>query len=159
MRLVRLNLLCLAGAGLGALSLFLTWTDSVVSPVAYCTWPDSGIIDILFNWCHAEWALRVACTLFLIGVALAFLTTLGAFFEAAGLWGFFIWYANREEQRVTGEILPESIGPYVGIASALLVLLALVKPMGSGYGGASVGMRQRLLPVGLSGFDAGPERP
>jgi hypothetical protein len=156
MRLAHLNLLCLAGASLGALSLFLTWTDSVVSPIAYCTWPDSGVIDILFNWCDAECALRVACTLFLIGVVLTFLTTLGAFIEMAGLGGFFIWYANREEQRVTGELLPESIGPYVGIASALLVLLALAKPMGIGYNGASVGMRQRLLSVGLSWSEAAP---
>lgn len=150
MRLVRLNLLCLAGACLGALSLFLTWVDSLVSPIAYCAVPNSGVIDILFNWCYAECALRIAATLFLVGVILAFLTTLGALFELAGLSIFFVWYANGERQHVTGEFLPDSIGPYVGVASALLVLLALVKPMGIGYEGTPRGSRERFLAVALS---------
>ncbi len=150
MRLVRLNILCLAGASLGALSLFLTWVEILTSNIAYCAFEDMSVVDILGNACHFDLMLRVACLLFLIGVVLAFVTAAGAVFESVGVSVFFVWYATATGSLFSGDVLPGSAGAYAGMASAILVILALVRPVGIGYDGTTMTMKERLLAVALS---------
>ncbi len=156
---MHLNRLCLAGATLGALSLFLTWVEDITSNIHYCYYEDVSMVDLLGIACEVDVALRVAGILFIAGVGLAFVTTIGGFVELAGVLVFFGWYATAPGSLFSGALLPGCIGPYAGVASALLVILALVRPVAIGHHGTSVGVRQRLLTVVVSRVDGGPQRP
>jgi len=130
----------------------------MTSNIAYCAFEDMSVVDILGNACHFDIGLRVACLLFLIGVVLAFVTTTGALLELAGITVFFGWYATAPGSLFSGDVLPGSVGAYMGTVSTLLVILALVRPMGIGYGRpmgigygrAPITAKERLLTVVLS---------
>lgn len=129
---VRVNLLCIVGALVGATSASLPWfrTYSVFGNHAYMP------LDVLspmlgFDFYHDS-MIFWAFFLFLLGVLVAVISPLGALVQITGISLFFWGYA-----RIYGQWPPDfedtlSLGcaPYVGILSASIILASLVGPAG-----------------------------
>ena len=97
--------------------------------------------------------------LFIIGTLVIFLSPLGALLQIAGI--SLVFYAIREA--LEGRI-PSSIGPYLGIASAIILIVSMIKPLGLNYGSRPIGLKGRFLtfskaPEPLPPPDQTPQKP
>lgn len=124
-----MNLLCLAGAALGAFSVTLEWvTQMVVDPRRF---PQGltfhfDLMGLIGSGLAGEF-LVFAAGLFLAGTLIAFITPMGGFLQLAGLVLFY------------GKVVPEiasdttiGLGAMFGIVSTILVLYSLFNPVGVG---------------------------
>lgn len=124
----RINLLTIAGVGLGVLSLNLPWavrhtlgyTDEYM--LVQKLLPDSGALGLGF---------AVSITVFVLGIFLALLTPSSGFLQLAGMGGFFLT-SSSALGHYSGNPTT-SAGAYVGLASALVVTISFFLPIGIGY--------------------------
>jgi len=132
-------------------SMFFTWTAWTL--MAH----PRGVSDItrtfdLFELLNSQLmgvatAFTVSSALFVVGSATALGSPLGGILQGAGLWVF------------AGTLLSElgshfwryelGPGPFIALASAIIVLLGLVYPRGIGYDPKRMGPAERLLAIAV----------
>jgi hypothetical protein len=130
-RKLRVNVLCLIGAILAAVSLFLPW--ATVQDQASGAKRDLGAFDFeeTFLGFHLFSAnFRYSVILFVIGTAVAFLSPLGGIMQLIGCVGFILTTLTT---RFEGVEMVFWIGAAVALISTAMVLLSLVSPTGVGY--------------------------
>jgi hypothetical protein len=149
---VRLNLLCLVGAGIGIASLFATWVGTyyrimsipgsliVNYPISYNVLDVVGLGPGEHSW-HEFW---LPCLIYLIGTLAALATPLAGVVQAFGVSTFFL--ALRDQY---GDFEPRTIGPCLAVVSVIVVLASLIRPVGWGYRAGQVDLVRRLLSIGL----------
>lgn len=128
------NLLGLAGAIVGIVAIFSRWLGSWLK--------DYNLIDVinLLDSADAPQDYLYASVLVVLGAVIALLSPLGGFLEIVGAAWFLLTWANRHE----GDIMSD-IGPYLAIASGVIALVSLVRPMGIGLMRGPFSLRSRLL--------------
>jgi hypothetical protein len=135
-----INILCLCGLILGIAAVFSTWTYYSEGDYTSTTY----LITIL-----PPTVLIAGASLFVLGTILAILTPLAGLVQVAGLVGFLAPTMDRaalwsEHSGGSVEFGP-SVGFYVGVLSAVLVLASLIHPMGPGFGRSRTTLRRRFF--------------
>jgi len=125
---LRINLLCLVGAFLGALSVTLEWLTQTFDSPRFGT-PMTFHFDLmgLLGSGLADEFLVLASGLFLAGTLIAIITPYAGFLQLGGLLIFF--------GKVVPGIVSETsvgLGAILGIVSTILVLYSLFNPVGVG---------------------------
>jgi len=127
----RVNLLCLVGAVVGVISLFLAW--SALSDLEGNHVGDLGSQD--FNMTFLGYRLlpanlALAVTVFTIGTVVAFFTPIAGIIQLLAMIMFTltVYTTKLEERKMT-----LGVGAVIAIVSAVLVLLSLAYPTGLGY--------------------------
>ena len=142
---LRINILCIAGAVLAVLALFLPWgvmeaegTDDVTNlgPFDFKDAEDGGR-SFPSN-------LRYSVTIFLVGAILAFVITLGGLLQFIGSTAFLL---TASTSTIEGANFTYWGGAVFGLAASFLVLFSIVAPLGVGYDKGEIGPLSRLLSV------------
>ncbi len=123
---VRVNLLCLVGAFMGAFSVTLEWLTQTFDTRYGPTTTHFDLMGLLGSG-MADQSLVFAAGLFVAGTLIAFITPYAGFMQVGGLLIFF--------GKVVPGILAEKnvgVGAIFGIASTILVLYSLFNPVGLG---------------------------
>lgn len=129
---MKVNLLCVAGAALGLASLFLPWWQGSELGLGMMIDKEYMLVeDVLFDSTEYGSLFVIACTMYVIGTFLAFWSPLGGLVQLPGAIGFFAMFGteigvHRGEDTI-------ALGAYLGLASAAVVLMSLVAPVGIGY--------------------------
>jgi hypothetical protein len=141
---LRVNVLCLVGAILAALSLFLPWatsqdqTSHVETNIS--AFDFDGAVPGISSFPDG---FRYSVTFFLIGTALAFLSPLSGIPLLIGSMGFML---TAMTSKFENSELTISLGAWVAVMSSILVLGSLVYPIGPGYShGRAHGLASKLL--------------
>ncbi len=135
------NVLCLCGLVLGLAAMFCTWT--------YLSNPDSINTSFFVPVLHTSSNLSsTGAWLFILGTAFAIVTPLSGLVQAGGLVAYAVGVLDRAAElsaHSDGTVeLGLSIGFYIGVVSAALVLGSLIRPMGPGFGSTRVNVMRRL---------------
>jgi hypothetical protein len=126
------NLLCILGACIGTVALFLVWIDeppSMPGPPRI-DWEPSIIYMISNHYLY--YGISAA---FLVGTAAAFASPLGGILQSASLVAFAIGIVESGSDPWLDGIDPQQtlrIGMYLGIVSCTLVMTSLFSPLGTG---------------------------
>ena len=144
---LRVNVLCLVGAVIAVISLFLPW--AMVQDKQSGDTANLGAFDFneTFLGIHLFSSnFRYSVTLFLIGTAIAFFCPLGGILQLIGSMGFII-----STLTVTFETIDMVfwIGSLAAAVSAAFVLMSLVYPLGAGYEPGKRDALARLLTVSV----------
>ncbi len=140
---IRMNLLCLAGAFLGALSVTLEWLTQTFDSPRFGS-PATFHFDLmgLLGSGLADESLVIASGLFVAGTLVAIITPYAGFLQLGGLIVFF--------GKVVPGIVSETnvgIGAIFGIVSTILVLYSLFNPIGMGIPKSHSGLPRNYLTV------------
>ena len=127
----RVNVLAIVAAVVGIVSIFSVWLRALIIM-------DFNLVYILNN--TDTGLLLAAGWLFIIGALLCFLSPTGCVPEIVGVVLYLAWFIPETEGN-----MPSGIGPYIGIASAVIAIIAMGKPFGLGYGAEPPGVKGRLL--------------
>jgi len=142
---LRINVLCLVGAFLAVICLFLPWAvahEKIGSDKAYL-----GAFD--FNKSFLGIHLfpdnfRNAVTLFLIGTVVAFFCPVGGILQLLGSLAFLLTTVTTTSETID---LTYWIGAIIAPVSSVLVLGSLIYPLGVGYEAGKRDAISRLLSV------------
>jgi hypothetical protein len=126
------NILALVATMVGLVAVFLAWVDGGYNP-------DYDLIDILNS--SFPGLLVAGCWLFLIGAVICCFSPIGGVLEIVGVALYFSWFLPEFHRD-----MPDPVGPYIGIASAIIAIASMVKPLVmAGYTDASPGIKERLF--------------
>jgi len=144
---LRINLLTLAGAAIGALSTKFEWLTQHLDSRRFGI-PMTFHFDLmgLIGSGLADEFLVIAAGLFLAGMLISFITPAAGWIQLVGLVLFF--------GKVVPEITSETsigIGSIFGLVSMILVLYSLFNPVGVGIPKSEGGPRGNLLSVACRG--------
>jgi len=129
---MKVNVLCLVGAALGLVSLFLPWWQGYEIAVATMVDKDYMLVeDVLFNSAQYGSLFVIACTLYVVGTFLAFGSPLGGLVQIPGILGFFAMFGSEIGVHRGEDTI--ALGAYLGLASAAVVTVSLLVPLGIGY--------------------------
>jgi len=127
------NLLCLVGVIIGFVAILSRWT--------YDMFGDYNLVHIIDiyepGFGFEDWYF--SSLLVMIGVFVALVSPLGGSLEMLGSLGFILTWAGHH-----GE-MPVSIGPYLSIASSVIILSSMIRPIGPGLKYGPFNIRSRLL--------------
>jgi hypothetical protein len=127
----RINVLCLVGATLAVLSLFLPWALMQDDLSGDKTEVGAFEFDETFMGIHLfPDNFRYSVTLFVIGTAIAFFSPLGGILQLIGGIGFTLTSATSQFEH--SELI-FWLGPAVAIIASVMVLSSLAMPLGMGY--------------------------
>jgi hypothetical protein len=113
------NVLGLLGAIIGVVAIFLAWLEAGGMT--------ADLMDA-FDMSSSELGY-IAAVVFIIGTVVAFLSSIGFILQLAGVAAWGLWFADTYKG-LSGVDL--GIGFYLGIVSAVIVLVSIVKPLGPG---------------------------
>jgi len=130
---MKVNMLGLAGAVVGVVAILSTW----LSPAPMTR----NLLDILDDIAHDQLAYWSALAI-ILGTLVSFFTPAGSLAQIAGVYMWWSW----------GDDAPSEPGCYVALASAIILLVSMVRPLGPGLMKGPFSLKNRLLT-----FD--PERP
>ncbi|MDH4122694.1 MAG: hypothetical protein OEV21_01205 [Thermoplasmata archaeon] len=117
----RVNILALVGVAIGIVAIFSAWIRWIFG--------DYNLINILNEAAEPEYALMfMGCFVFLIGTLFAIFIPMGGIIQLVGIPMFIIGFISYAEGR-----FPSGIGPYLGIASAIILVISIIKPIGLNY--------------------------
>lgn len=143
----RINALALVGVAIGFIAILLPWY-----------WIE-GLGDISFmsilriplsGGAVQDTVLIASCYIFLIGTMISIISPIGGVAEFAGILAFLVDFMTYP-WRFTQVYMPHpflEIGPYLGLISAIIVLISILKPIGIGYGKGTFGIKGRLINFG-----------
>ena len=128
-----MNLLCIVGASLGVIAVFLTWINE---PMTMPGPPDiryePTIVYMIVNHYLYYWASAA----FLVGTVAAFATPLGGILQTGSLLVFAAGIIDSGSDPWLDGIDPQQelrAGMYLGIVSCTLVMTSLFSPLGTGH--------------------------
>ncbi len=136
----RVNALCFIGAVIGVIAIFSVWMSSIFI-LWYRDWNLFNVVSDL----NSSTRFWLPALLFILGTVVAFISPLGGLAQVAGIC---IWFSDTV---AFADKLPSKIGPYLGIISAVIVLVSAVKPVGLGYQSKPTGALGRLLTISMVG--------
>lgn len=129
---MKANLLCLAGAALGLVSLLLPWWQGAELGLGLMIDRDYMLVqDVLFDSTEYDSMFLVACTLFVVGTLLAFWSPLGGLVQVPGALGFFAMFGSEIGVHRGEDVI--ALGAYLGLISMIIVTVSLIVPLGIGY--------------------------
>jgi len=134
----RINILCLIGAIIGILSIFLSWQDHY-----YLNAQNGWEWEFTHSENLFESHTSIIIGLFLIGTIGALITPLGFIFQFLALSA--LWFssiATIPEARIS-----EGIGYWIAHLSFLLIFISLIRPIGPGLMSSQIPFNQRLLTI------------
>ncbi len=127
---LRVNLLCLLGAVIAVVALFLPWA---MTPDHLGEEIGIGAFDFdepLSGGSEFPDSFRYSVTLFIIGTVLSFLTPLGGIPQIVGSVGF---VSTVLTSRIPEHDLIPGIGVVIALLAAGIVILSFLEPVGTGY--------------------------
>ena len=132
---MKINFLGLVGAVIGAIAIFSTWIT-----ITFLIWGKSmNLMDVVNEaGTPSDWWLP--SILFIVGTLIAFVSPVGGVLQLVGAPWFIIVFTQHADGRI-----PSGIGPYLGIASAIIVLASMARPLGLGLMKGPIGIKNRLL--------------
>jgi len=136
---LRINLLGITGALIGILTLFLPWFTTI-GQVPGSQPIDHGLIDSMSSYILRYDTLALSsCALFLIGMAMAFISPVGGIVQTAAILLFSFNQSTTWAEGVT----PIWTAPLIGFLSGVISLIALICPLGIGFN-APLSLKERL---------------
>ena len=137
----KVNLLCVTGAALGIVSLFFPWIvgGNLPNDVMYS---NLLVNDILLGPPIFSTQFIIFCSLFLVGTGLSFITPTGGFVQMIGIIGFINTYPSAYRDMAGTQEL--SLGAYLGIMSAAVVIIGLCLPVGPGHRSSASAFRKMV---------------
>ena len=126
------NLLCIFGASIGTIALFLVWIyepPTIPGPRSVLSEP-----SLVFMITH-QYLYYAAAVVFLLGTTAAFVTPLGGVMQSGSLVHFALGIIDSGSDPWLDGIDPQQtlkIGMYLGIVSCILVMTSLLSPLGIG---------------------------
>ena len=129
----RVNVLCIVGAFMGLVAIFCGWGAHAYTPGA----PQENLLQIIDHMLNIH--ILAGCVLFLIGSLIAFLSPMGGIVQLIGVGLFIFGWTSW----------PDGVGPYLGIISAFILVISMVKPIGLNYKGPT-DLKGRLLTFSMS---------
>lgn len=117
---IRVNVLCLVGALFAALAIFEIWLSGRSGTMGWF----ANLYTILENFSRSS-DFWLAAALFIVGAILAIATPLGGVLQITGISLFFYAFGSLYDGR-----LPPDVGPYWGLAAAVLTTASLALPIG-----------------------------
>ena len=130
---MKVNALCLAGAGLGLLSLFLPWWSGHEVGLGTLVDQNYNLVEgVLLDSENLSSAFVVAATLFVVGTGMAFLSPIGGLVQLPGVLGFIALFNQEISTRRGTESF--ELGLYIALISAIITTVSLLMPLGPGYG-------------------------
>ena len=145
---IKVNVLCLAGAILGVLSLFMPWAlvhDSFLDETT-----NIGAFDFDESFQGSATFsdnFQFTVTLFMIGTLVAFLLPLGGILQIIGSVGFILTTVTYPE--IGNDEVIFWVGAAIAIISSVMVLIGLAYPEGIGFEKGKRSAVERLLTVSL----------
>ena len=121
---VSVNVLCLLGAIVGVVSLFLPWCIVVDGPNEFGVSPASLVMD---DYRAPSDPLLFSSLVFISGTVIAFLFPVAFAAQSVGILLFLLQFVDA----VLHPAL--SLGFYAGVLSSVMVLAGLIHPVGPGY--------------------------
>lgn len=153
---MNMNMICLIGAVIGTLAVFISW----------CYFPNNGGSP------RSDWGplspgkawivippslLSIFSFLVIGGTALAFVSPLGGFLQTSGVL-LYLFYFTPPLPKASSAIpevrLIPAMGPFFAIISSSLVVVSFLWPLGFGYK-KPIGSWGRLLTISPSGIGPG----
>jgi hypothetical protein len=133
---MKVNVLGLVGAVIGVVAIFSTWLGYASGWFhGAVSW---NLIDIL-NDAPAYHNAWYAALFFIVGTLVAFLSPAGGLLQVAGVLFWWTYYLDYR-----GE-MPSRMASYIGLASAIIVLASMLRPLGLGLMKGPFGLKDRLL--------------
>jgi len=139
------NLLAVIGICVGVLAIFSSWP---MAPTLSGYWGPNAVdtaLNISSGW-NIPSDISLAAGLFIIGTICALVTPISAIMQLTGIAIFFqafqrVWGSDLilEGRIITG------IGPCIGIASSLIMIIGVITPYWIGYNAESKGFGKRAL--------------
>lgn len=129
---LNVNILCIVGASIGIIALFLAW---IHEPPTMPSPPDIRYEPTIAYMVSHEYLYYGASVAFLAGTVAAFVTPLGGIVQAGGLLAFAAGIIDSGGDPWLDGIDPQQelrAGMYLGIASCTLVITSLFSPLGTG---------------------------
>jgi len=128
---LNVNLLGLVGAVIGVVAIFLAWLEAGGMTADLRDALDMPSSELGYT----------AAIIFIVGTVIALVSSIGFILQLAGVAAWAMWFSDTY-QGFSGVNL--GVGFYLGIVSAVIVLVSLVKPMGIGMKGPYT-LKQRLM--------------
>jgi len=142
---LRINLLGITGALIGISTLFLPWYTTI-GQVPGSQPIDHGLIDSMSSYILRYDQLAFSsCALFLIGMAMAFISPVGGIVQTAAI---LLFSFNQSTTGMEG-VTPIWIAPLIGLLSGIISMTALIKPTGIGFKIETNDALPRLLNISL----------
>lgn len=145
------NLLCMVGASIGLLAVFVAWMNE---PPGIPGPPDIRWEPSIAYMLANHYLYFGASAAFLVGTIVAFASPIGGILQSASLAAFAIGIVESGSDPWLDGIDPQQtlrVGMYLGIASCTLVLTSLFSPLGTGKlrpgKSRKIGLTERLLTV------------
>jgi len=132
---MKVNALELVGAIIGAIAIFSTWIT-----VGFLFWDREMNLLNVINETGASSDWWFPSLLFVIGTVIAFVSPIGGFLQLVGAPWFMIVFTQHADGRI-----PSGIGPYLGLASAVVVLASMARPIGPGLMTGPFDIESRLV--------------
>lgn len=129
---MKVNILCLAGAALGLLALFLPWWTGFELGLGMMIDRDYMLVqDVLLDSTEHGSLFVVVCTLYVVGTLLAFWSPIGGLVQIPAVLGFLALFGSEIGVHRGEDTI--ALGAYLGLVSAIVVTVSLLVPLGIGY--------------------------
>jgi hypothetical protein len=140
--MVRVNVLCTVGAVTGVIAVFSTWIS-----VLYLDYNLLSIIRDMSPERLGYWSAIVV----VIGVLVSFITPLGSLAEILGVAMWWIYVFDIQG------VFPAKPGSYIAMASAIILIVSMLRPYGPGLMTGPFRLRDRLLTFSARTASSSPE--
>jgi hypothetical protein len=142
---MRVIILALVGAFIGIMCIITPWTTVTQEFIGTSVTNNLNLTDYMHE---KDSTFALAIVLFILGCAFAFITPFGGVAQFFG-WLIFLGLIYQRLGTVETGLFTTTtslnIGLYIGVASAVIVLFSMIRPMGWGYGKEALQPRQRFL--------------
>jgi hypothetical protein len=129
---VKVNVLGLVGAVIGLVAIFATWIGRLFGLIKL------NLIDVL-NDAPSDSLAYYSAILFVTGTLVAFLSSFGGVIQLSGVVLWWEYVIDRQ-----GEI-PSRMASYLALASGVIVLASMARPLGPGLMKGPFALKNRLL--------------
>ena len=139
------NILCIVGAAIGVVAVFLAW---IHEPPSMPSPPHIQYEPTIVYMVTEQYLYYGASVAFLVGTVAAFATPLGGFLQSGGLLVFAAGIIDSGGDPWLDGIDPQQelrAGMYLGIVSCTLVMTSLYSPLGTGN--LRPGRSRRIAPA------------
>ena len=152
---LRINLLCIVGASLAFISIALPWIET--TDIWYAGNLSAKSSESLFGY-GEELGFGIACIIFVVGSAVAFVTPTASLAQLISLWWIYAVSSSHLEFAANSYGLHEvalGLGFYVALIGGTMVAFSLFFPIGTGFFGRRNGLGGHLIVWGTPGKPRG----
>jgi hypothetical protein len=132
---MRVNLFAVAGAVVGIAAILTTWLAASFGIFGHF---ELNLIDVISEG-GTDSDYFLPTILFIIGTLIAFFTPVSGILQIIGASWFMLVYFDHVDR------LLSTVGPYLGMASGIVLLLSIARPIGPGLMNGPFDAKDRLL--------------